>query len=304
MRSLIACCLLSALCCLARADELTLPRATAPITLDGDLSDPAWSGALVITKFYEYYKSDNTEPPMQTIARVMYDQHYLYVGIDCRDTDPSKIRAPLVERDHVFGDQDNVAVIIDARAEGKVALELRVNPSGVQADALLNDASGSEDFSPDFFYDTATRVTSTGWVAEYRIPVTTLRYKESDPKSFGFNILRTWPRQFRYSASMVPIPKNGNCLVCHELMLGGITDLPGSQHLIVAPYVTTQVTDTPVDDIKLDKSRDFTEVGDYEQHVVGLNRAIKVDPKLPNGGKPVAAPVDPIARAAIKLTVK
>jgi hypothetical protein len=248
MRSLIACCLLSALCCLARADELTLPRATAPITLDGDLSDPAWSGALVITKFYEYYKSDNTEPPMQTIARVMYDQHYLYVGIDCRDSDPSKIRAPLVERDHVFGDQDNVAVIIDARAEGKVALELRVNPSGVQADALLNDASGSEDFSPDFFYDTATKVTSTGWVAEYRIPVTTLRYKESDPKSFGFNILRTWPRQFRYSASMVPIPKNGNCLVCHELMLGGITDLPGSQHLIVAPYVTTQVTDTPVDD--------------------------------------------------------
>ncbi len=99
---------------------------------------------------------------MQTIARVMYDDRYLYVGVDCRDDDPSKIRAPLVERDHVFGDQDNLAVIIDARGEGKVALELRVNPSGVQGDALLNDASGSEDFSPDFFYDTATKITSTG----------------------------------------------------------------------------------------------------------------------------------------------
>jgi Domain of unknown function (DUF5916)/Carbohydrate family 9 binding domain-like len=248
MRSLTVCYLLSAICYLAdaNAQQLTLPRATAPVTLDGDLSDAAWNNALVISKFYEYYKSDNTEPPMKTIARVMYDDRYLYVGVDCRDDDPSKIRAPLVERDHVFGDQDNLAVIVDARGEGKVALELRVNPSGVQGDALLNDASGSEDFSPDFFYDTATKITSTGWIAEYRIPLSTLRYKESDPKTFGFNILRTWPRQFRYSSTMVPIPKNGNCLVCRQLLLGGITNLPHSQHLIVAPYVTTQVSDTPV----------------------------------------------------------
>jgi hypothetical protein len=254
MRSLIAGCLLSAVCCLARAEELTLPRANGPVTIDGDLSDAAWNNALVISKFYEYYKSDNTEPPMQTIARVMYDDRYFYVGVDCRDNDPSKIRAPLVERDHVFGDQDNLAVIIDARGEGKVALELRVNPSGVQADALLNDASGSEDFSPDFFYDTATKITSTGWIAEYRIPLSTLRYKESDPKTFGFNILRTWPRQFRYSSTMVPIPKGGNCLVCRELLLGGITNLPHSQHLIAAPYVTTQVSDTPAHGRSIDNN--------------------------------------------------
>ena len=247
MRRFFVCCLLSAICFGgAAAEELTLPRANGPVTLDGDLSDAAWSNALVVSKFYEYYKSDNTEPPMQTVARVMYDDRYLYVGVDCRDDDPSKIRAPLVERDHVFGDQDNLAVIIDARGEGKVALELRVNPSGVQGDALLNDASGSEDFSPDFFYDTATKITSTGWIAEYRIPLSTLRYKESDPKTFGFNILRTWPRQFRYSSTMVPIPKGGNCLVCRELLLGGITNLPHSQHLIAAPYVTTEAAETPV----------------------------------------------------------
>jgi len=238
-------CLLSAVCSLATAAELTLPRATGPITLDGDLSDPGWNGALVLTTWYEYYKSDNTEPPMQTIAHVTYDDRYLYVGVDCRDNDPSKIRAPLVERDQVFGDQDNVAVLVDARGEGKVALELRVNPRGVQGDALLNDSTGSEDFSPDFFYDTATKITSTGWVAEFRIPLSTLRYKESDPKTFGLNILRTWPRQFRYSASLAPIPKNGNCLVCHELMLGGITNLPHSQHLIATPYVTSETTETP-----------------------------------------------------------
>src|SRR6185369_7335628 len=131
MLRLLFCCLLS-VCCLANADQLTLPRASGPITVDGDLSDPGWKGALEITKFYEYYKTDNTEPPMKTIAHVTYDDRYLYVGVDCRDDDPSKIRAPLVERDQVFGDQDNVAVFIDARGEGKVALELRVNPRNVQ----------------------------------------------------------------------------------------------------------------------------------------------------------------------------
>ena len=245
-KTLLVCCLLSALCCLG--DQLTLPRAQGPIVLDGDLSDPGWKGALVIDKWYEYYKSDNGEPPMKTTAYVTYDDRNLYVGIDCRDDDPSKIRAPLVERDQVFGDQDNVAVIVDARGEGKVALELRVNPRGVQGDALMNDASGTEDFSPDFFYDTKTKITSTGWVAEFRIPLSTLRYKESDPKTFGLNILRTWPRQFRYSSSTVPLPKNSNCFVCHELMLGGITNLPSSQHLIATPYITSQWTETPIGD--------------------------------------------------------
>src|SRR4051794_1926872 len=257
MRSLIACCLLSVVCCLpAHADQLALPRASGAITVDGDLSDPGWNGSLVITKFYEYFKTDNTEPPMQTIAHVTYDDHYLYVGVDCRDPDPSKIRAPLVERDQVFGDQDNVAVFVDARGEGKVALELRVNPRNVQGDALMNDASGSEDFSPDFFYDTATKITSSGWLAEFRIPLSTLRYKESDPKTFGFNVLRTWPRDFRYSSSAVTFPRNGNCLVCRELLLGGITNLPHSQHLTVAPYVTSESTKTygPVGERSLDNN--------------------------------------------------
>ena len=53
MRRVLFSCLLSAVCCLANAGQLTLPRATAPITVDGDLSDPGWKGALVITKFYE-----------------------------------------------------------------------------------------------------------------------------------------------------------------------------------------------------------------------------------------------------------
>ena len=71
--------------------DIVLPRAGGPVTVDGDLSEPAWTAAAVIGQFYEYQRSDNGPSPVPTTAYVMYDDHYLYVGIDCRDPDPSKI---------------------------------------------------------------------------------------------------------------------------------------------------------------------------------------------------------------------
>ncbi len=237
-----------AVCLPVAAAELPLPRTSLPISIDGDLSDEAWKSAARIDTFYEYQRSDNGPSPVPTVAYVTYDDHNLYVGIDCQDPDPSKIRAPYVDRDRVFGDMDNVAVLIDARGEGKVGLQLRANPRGIQADAVNNDSSGSEDFSPDFFYDTAAQINATGWAVEFRIPLSTLRYNETDPQTWGILILRNWPRDFRYTVSSSPLPRGSNCFICHELKLTGITGLPSSQHLIAAPYVSGQLSER-ADDI-------------------------------------------------------
>jgi len=234
---------------LALAALLSLPRTNAPVTLDGELTEEAWKSAAVIDQFYEYSRSDNGPPPVPTIAYVMYDDHNLYVGVDCRDPDPSKIRAPYVDRDQVFGDADNVGVLIDARGEGKVAIQLRTNPRGIQGDAVDNDSTGSEDFSPDFFYDTAAKITATGWVAEYRIPLSTLRYTNDEPQTWGIMIVRNWPRDFRYVVSSNPLPRNSNCFVCHLMKFTGITDLPSPQHLILAPYVSAQQSARPREEL-------------------------------------------------------
>ena len=229
----------------AAAEPLLIPRRTAPIVIDGDLSDAGWQNAAVITTWYEYMKTDNGAPPVTTTAWVTYDDKYFYVGVRCDDPDPKKVRAPYVDRDHVFGDQDNVGVTIDARGEGKDAIELRVNPRGIQGDALFDDATFTEDFSPDFFYDTATRITDTGWNAEYRIPLSTLRYKKADVQTWGLNIIRNYPRDFRYAISSNPFPRGSNCFICHAMKITGMRDLPSSQHLIAAPYVTAQNTAAP-----------------------------------------------------------
>jgi len=73
---------------------LPLPRASGPIVVDGDLSDPGWKGAAVIDTFFETVFGDNRAPSVTTVAWLTYDERYLYIAVRCDDPDPRKIRAP------------------------------------------------------------------------------------------------------------------------------------------------------------------------------------------------------------------
>lgn len=215
-----------------------LPSTTQQISVDGDLDDAGWKDALVIDEFYETSPGNNIPAKVKTTAYLVYDEHYFYMGFKVDDPEPSKIRAPFVERDQVIGTDDNLAVFLDTRNDKRTALELRVNPRGVQADGIFDDVNGTEDFSPDFFYDTAAKITSEGWQAEYRIPLTTLRYPKTDPQTWGILIWRNYPREFRYGFYNSKIERGSNCVICHTQELTGITELPTSHHLVVAPYAT------------------------------------------------------------------
>src|SRR5512132_133452 len=82
---------------------ITVHRISGPITVDGDLSDPGWRDAATIDQFWETQPGDNIPPKVATKAFITYDEKYLYIGIDARDPEPGKIRAPYVDRDQVIG---------------------------------------------------------------------------------------------------------------------------------------------------------------------------------------------------------
>ncbi|HUK12595.1 MAG TPA: DUF5916 domain-containing protein [Thermoanaerobaculaceae bacterium] len=220
-------------------------RAAAPILLDGDLGDAGWEGAARIERFYESSPGDNVEPKVRTVALLAYDDRYFYIGLICDDPDPKAIRAPFVDRDNIIGTDDNVAVFLDTRGDRRAAMEFRVNPRGQQTDGIYDDGSGNEDLSPDFFYDTAAKITPRGWQAEMRIPFSTLRYDRSKPVHWGITVWRNYPRDYRYAIYSEPIPRMTNCMVCHALPLTGLDDLPAGGHLVVAPYGTLTETGEP-----------------------------------------------------------
>jgi hypothetical protein len=214
--------------------------AAGEIHLDGDISDPGWQRAAVIDSFWEVRPGDNVPPKAKTTAWVTYDERSLYVALRCDDPEPSRIRAPFVERDQIVGTDDNVAVFLDTRGDRLTAVELRVNPRGQQADAVFNDASQSEDFSPDFFYDTAARIAEFGWTAEMRIPFSSLRYPKQEEQAWRILIWRNWPREYRYFIHSRPIPRGSDCIVCHAQPMTGIRGLPSAGGFVVAPYATGQ----------------------------------------------------------------
>ncbi|HEV2721688.1 MAG TPA: DUF5916 domain-containing protein, partial [Thermoanaerobaculia bacterium] len=220
-------------------------RAEGAITVDGNLDDPGWKNAAVIDRFYETSPGNNVQPRAKTIVYLTYDDRYFYIGIRCEDPEPSKIRAPYVDRDQVIGTDDNIAILLDTRNDKRSAMELRVNPRGIQGDAIYNDANGNEDFSPDFFYDTAAKIDAGGWSAEYRIPFSSLRYNDAPEQTWNILVWRNYPRDFRYAFDSAPIPRGSNCFICWTHPIVGLTGLPKSGHLTAAPYVTAQSTAVP-----------------------------------------------------------
>ena len=59
---------------------------------------------------------------------------------------------------------------------GQLSYHMMVNASGVQLD-MLNSAAGNEDSSPDWIWDSAGRLTDTGYIAEIRLPLQSIRFK-------------------------------------------------------------------------------------------------------------------------------
>jgi hypothetical protein len=224
---------------------LAMRRISSPIRVDGDLSDPGWQEAAKVETWFESNVGDNVAPPVQTIAYVGYDSKFLYVAFDNRDPNPTKIRAPYVDRDNVFSDQDFVGIILNAKNDRRSGVEFFVNPRGIQDDGITNDATGSEDFSPDFFWDSAGSIGPQGWVAEMRFPLTSIRYPKGDPQTWGMMLYRNYPRDFRYQIFDVKLPRGGNCFVCRSREWTGISGLPHGGHLVAAPYVTAMESGHP-----------------------------------------------------------
>jgi hypothetical protein len=205
--------------------------------VDGDLSDPGWQGATKVTTWYETNPGDNTEPGVANVGYLAYDEKFLYAAFEFADPAPDKIRAPYGDRDNVPSTTDYGGIILDTQGETRRAILFLANPHGIQYDANTDDATG-EDSSPDYFWDSAARITREGWVLEMRIPFSSLRYRKSDPQQWNIMLYRNRPRDFRYQYFSMKIPRGSNCFICRSNPLTGLTGLPAGGHLIVAPYAT------------------------------------------------------------------
>lgn len=230
-----------------RGREIRITRADGPIKVDGSLADSGWQGAVRVDTWFEVQPGDNVPAKVATVGYLTYDQRFLYAGFEFFDPNPSKIRAPYSDHDNISESIDYGGIILDTRNDGRTAILFLATPRGIQYDAVQNDASGSEDSSPDLHWDAAGQITKSGWVLEIRIPFSSLRYSSADPQTWGIMLFRNYPREHRYQLFSTTLPRGGSCFVCREHVLTGLTGLPSGDHYVVAPYLSAKQEAEPRD---------------------------------------------------------
>jgi hypothetical protein len=227
-------------------EPIQITRATGPIVVDGVLSDEAWQHSTRIDKWYETQPGDNVEPKVKNVGYLTYDDRFLYAAFEFEDPNPSAIRAPFADRDNIGNFlNDYGGILLDARRTGSTGAYFLVTPRNTQYDSITDDSS-MEVSAVDFFWDSATRITETGWTLEMRIPFSSIRYRTGDPQVWHIMLYRNYPRDYHYRFWSARIPRNGNCMVCRSNVLTGLEHLPSGGHFVAAPFVTATNTAEPV----------------------------------------------------------
>ena len=157
--------------------------------IDGHLDDPAWTSLQPITQFTQRRPLDGQPSTESTEVRIAFDNEAVYVGVRMFDSEPQRIAARLGRRDQDT-QSDVFSVTIDSYHDHRTAFAFVVNPLGVKNDEIRGGDSDSGDDSWDPVWDVATTRDSLGWTAEFRIPLSQLRYPSTPTQVWGFNFSR------------------------------------------------------------------------------------------------------------------
>ena len=185
----------------APARTASAVRADQGIVIDGSNRDAAWQTAPKLSGFVEFDPKDGGDPRFKTEFQVSYDDRNIFVFVRAYDPHPDSIRHALTRRD-VRGPSDQIKILIDPYHDKRTGYEFAVNPDGVMRDFAMYDDT-NEDDSWNAVWEVKTLVDSLGWTAEFKIPLSQLRYSESSSHTFGFGVWRdieryrervAWPR--------------------------------------------------------------------------------------------------------------
>jgi hypothetical protein len=210
-------------------------RRTGPIALDGVMREADWANAPVASEFWQRFPIEGGPPAFATEFRVVYDDAALYVGVRAHDPEPDKIKRLLTRRDEM-SPSDWILVGVDSYHDRRTAFVFGLNAAGVQRDWLVYD-DFREDPSWDAVWTAGAQIDDQGWSAEFRIPLSQLRFSSAPEQEWGLQVARVVGRtgEQDYWAAM---PKAENRTVSKFGTLGGLTGVKPGRRLELLPYVS------------------------------------------------------------------
>ena len=179
-------------------------RIDESITIDGVLDEASWDIAPVAADFIQHQPNTGDPAEYRTEVRFLYDEDNLYIGAINFDPDPESATVNDVTEDFNFGSSDVFGIILDSLNDDRSGFLFNVNPGGGRIDAQITNGNQTN-MDWDAVWDVQTTRNGDAWLAEYRIPFSTLRFSNAPVQEWGMNMHR-YVRRFNETSHWTPLP--------------------------------------------------------------------------------------------------
>jgi len=265
------------------ADDLRAVRVTQAPRLDGLLDDTAWTSVPAIDGFRMVEPRPGEDPSERTEARVVYDDHSLYIGVFCYDSEPGRIAANSMAHDSgagggsggfgfghhgpSFSSDDVVRVLLDPFQDKRNAYLFFVNPRGARGEGLIY--AGSSSLNWDGIWEAKSRRLENGWSAEIRIPFKTISFRPG-LSVWGLNIERTIARK-QETNRLSGTTRDSNFNNPNEAAaLQGIEGIKQGLGITFRPYGLAEAVKLPGEEIAVELDGGFDLYKSFTPSLVGV----------------------------------
>jgi hypothetical protein len=219
-------------------------RPEESVNLDGRFDEPVWKRAVPAGDFVQQEPANGEPATERTEVRVVFDEHRLYLGVTCFDSEPNRLYGNQMQRDQSFAADDRFMWAVDTYLNARSGYYFEINPSGAMGDGLITNGNDEVNRQWDGIWIARVRRGETGWTAEIEIPFRTLNF---DPKgsTWGINFQRTVRRKNEDSLWSGSARNQGLVRVANAGLLTGLEGVSQGVGLDVKPYLVGTAGEAP-----------------------------------------------------------
>jgi len=212
-----------------------------PPAIDGRLDDAAWAQGEWAGDYTQQIPIEGAPPSQPTELKILYDDRSVYVAIRAHD-DPSQVHRYPGRRDDFTG--DIVGVCFDSYNDKRTGFEFDLTAGGSKIDLILGNGEHEWDTTWDAVWDGTVAHDAQGWTAEFRVPLSQLRYGPQGEQVWGLHAWR-WINRSQEESHWQLIPRQ-NTGRMHQLgELRGLDGLPRPRHVELLPYAVGKARSGP-----------------------------------------------------------
>ncbi|MBI4645150.1 MAG: carbohydrate binding family 9 domain-containing protein [Bacteroidia bacterium] len=221
--------------------QINITRTKIPPKIDAELNDSCWNSSQAASDFIqiEPYNGKNSMLPSE--IRITYDDKALYIAAMLYDPSPDSILKELCKRDDEHANVDLFALDICPFNDGINAVGFGISAAGVQYDYKY--LCGEPDFSWDAVWKSAFRIVENGWIAEFEIPYSAIRFPNKEKQIWGINFYREI-RRVREMSSWSPIDIKMSGVTTQMGEITGIENIKSPPRISCTPYASAYLNKT------------------------------------------------------------